>query len=139
MSANRTRLAVRVTSTQPSAADSATNLGAGHMALKSRFAGRMERRLSIAIVVQLAHAEGPPANGAELTYTDNVSARGARVVSSREWKTGEVARVTALKDEITIRGKVVYCQKLSDNRYCVGLNFNGHGVTWSGYKAYSRT
>ncbi len=42
-----------------------------------------------------------------------------------------------MKDETAIRGKVVYCQKLMDNRYCVGLNFNGYGVTWSTYRNYS--
>ncbi len=34
-------------------------------------------------------------------------------------------------------GKVVYCQKLVDNRYCVGLNFQGRGITWSRYRAYN--
>ncbi len=42
----------------------------------------MEKRLPIAIVVRLAHVLDPPRNGAEVTYTDNVSAHGARVVSN---------------------------------------------------------
>ncbi len=99
----------------------------------------MEKRLPIAIVVRLTHAQDQPANGAELAYTDNVSAHGARVVSGRPWQTGEAAQVTSLKDEITIRGKVVYCQKLPDDRYLIGLNFRGRGVTWSAYRTYGNT
>jgi hypothetical protein len=99
----------------------------------------MEKRLPIAIVVRLTQAQGPPANGAELTCTDNVSAHGARVVSSRPWQPGEVAQVTSLKDEITIRGKVVYCQKLPDDRYLIGMNFQDRRVTWSAYRTYSGT
>ncbi len=82
------------------------------MGYKSNLDGRMEKRIPVAIVVRLTHAQDQPANGAELTCTDNVSAHGARVVSSRPWQPGELAQVTSLKDEITIRGKVVYCQKL---------------------------
>lgn len=110
------------------------------MAFKTWISGRMERRLPIAIVVCLAHALDPPKNWAEMTYTDNVSAHGARVVSNRPWQTGDVARVTSLKDDSTLLGKVKYCQKLMDNRYCIGLNFvsNG-GVTWSTYRTYSGT
>jgi hypothetical protein len=109
------------------------------MALKSIFVGRMEKRLPIAIVVRFAHANGQPVDRGELTYTDNISLHGARVVSSRPWQIGEVVQVTSLKEEITICGKVVYCKKLSDDRHLIGLNFQGHHVTWSMYRTYSGT
>src|SRR5216684_501554 len=108
------------------------------MAFGTRIIGRMEKRLPIAIVVRLAHALDPARNGAEMTYTDNVSAHGARVVSNRPWQTGDVARVTSLKGDSTLFGKVVYCQELADNRFCIGLNFvERGGVTWSTYRTYS--
>jgi hypothetical protein len=109
------------------------------MGFASRLDGRMEKRLPIAIVVRLTQAQDQPVNGAELTCTDNVSAHGARVVSGRPWQPGEAAQVTSLKDEITICGKVVYCQKLPDDRYLIGLNFQDRRVTWSAYRTYSGT
>ena len=107
------------------------------MASKSRFIGRMEKRLPIAIVVRLAPVQDQSANGTEVAYTDNVSAHGARVVAHRPWQTGEIIRVTSLKDENTICGKVVYCQKLPDDRCIIGLNFQDRRVTWSRYATYS--
>ena len=107
------------------------------MSIKSIFSGRMEKRIPIAIVVRLTHAQDKSASEPELTYTDNVSAHGARVVSSRPWQIGEVAQVTSLKDEITIGGKVAYCLMLPDNRYFIGLNFQDRRVTWSTYRAYN--
>jgi hypothetical protein len=109
------------------------------MTLQSRFDGRMDKRIPVAIVVRLTHAQGQSSNGTELTYTDNVSAHGARVISSRLWQPGELAQVTSLKDEITIRGIVVYCQKLPDDRYRLGMDFQGSRVTWSAYRSYSST
>lgn len=108
----------------------------GRMLIQPELEGRMEKRLPIAIVVRLANGKGQPLSGAELTYTDNVSAHGARVVSNRAWETGEVAQVTSLKDETTLAGKVVYCKKLADSRYFIGLNFQDRRVTWSTYRAY---
>src|ERR1700687_1371753 len=105
--------------------------------LNSRFDGRMEKRLPIAIVVRLTQAQDQPVNGAELAYTDNLSAHGARVISSRPWQIGEAAQVTCLKYEITILGKVVYSQKLVDDRYCIGLNFQERRVTGPPYRPYS--
>jgi len=107
------------------------------MAIKNIFSGRMEKRIPIAIVVRLSCAQDQAASKAELTYTDNVSAHGARVVSSRPWQIGEVAQVTSLKDEITISGRVSYCLTLSDNRYSIGLDFKNRRVTWSAYCTYS--
>ena len=107
------------------------------MAIKSIFGGRMEKRIPIAIVVRLTRAQDQPAREPELTYTDNISAHGVRVVSSRPWQIGEVAEVTSLKDETTISGKVTYCVMLPDNRYLIGLNFQDRRITWSAYRTYS--
>ncbi len=109
------------------------------MAYQTRFIGRMEKRLPVAIVVRLAREQGQPVNGGELTYTDNVSAHGARVVSRHAWESGELVTVTSLKDEIAIRAKVVYCHQTTGDRYYVGLNFQGRRVTWSTYATYANS
>ena len=44
---------------------------------------------------------------------------------------------TSLKDQITLRGKVIHCQKRSDNRYGIGLHFGGHAVSWFMYRTYN--
>ena len=84
-------------------------------------------------MVHLARAEDHSAAGPELTYTDNISAHGACVISSRQWKSGEVAEVTSLNDRITLRGRVAYCAKREAGRYDVGLSFNEQEVTWNPY------
>jgi hypothetical protein len=109
------------------------------MALEIKLEGRMEKRLPIAIVVHLARVQDQPVDGAELTYTDNVSAHGARVLSNRPWQTGELVQVTSFKEKVPIRGKVTHCEKRGDKRYSIGLNFNGSRVTWSTFRAYSGT
>jgi len=73
----------------------------------------------------------------ELTCTDNVSVNGARVISRRPWQTGESVQLTPVKkDEAAIRGKVVYCQKLEDDRYLIGLNIRGLSAKWPSFRIY---
>jgi hypothetical protein len=105
------------------------------MALTRTLDGRMEKRIPIAIVVRLAQVQDQPANDAEAAYTDNISAHGACVISNRPWKLGQVMEVTSLKEQTALRGKVVRCQKQTDDRYAVGLAFRGRDVTWSAYRA----
>lgn len=109
------------------------------MATSSRQLGRMEKRLPIAIVVNLAPVNSHAATQSELTYTDNISAHGACVVSSRPWKPGEMAEVISLRDEIALRGRVVHCEQRSSERYRIGLTFQGLRVTWSSYRTYAGT
>lgn len=69
----------------------------------------MEKRLAIAMIVNLARAQNHNGNG--LTYTDNVSAHGACIVSNHPWQPGELAEITSMLDQIAMRGKVVHCRK----------------------------
>ena len=89
----------------------------------------MEKRLPIAVVVRMGHAQNGVAGAQELTYTDNVSAHGARVISSQFWERGTGVVLTSLKDDAKIHGKVAYCEKLSNCRYGIGLSFQDNGGT----------
>jgi PilZ domain-containing protein len=109
------------------------------VAIVRRLDGRMEKRLPIAILVRLTQPEERSPSAVELTYTNNVSAHGACVISHRPWRLDQRVEVTTLEDEVPLRGKVVHCHKHSDNQYAVGLAFNGNQVTWSRYCRYACT
>jgi PilZ domain-containing protein len=107
------------------------------MAVATGLNGRMEKRLPIAVVVHLADVQDHSAQEAELTYTENVSAHGACVISNRAWQPGESAQVTSFEEQVALRGKVVHCRKCSNDRYVVGLTFQGCEVTWRTYRNYA--
>lgn len=100
--------------------------------------GRMETRLPIIVVVLLAHAavvaEIKPE---ERTYTDNISPCGARVFSKRAWQPGDLVRIAPINEE-SFPGRVVYCQRLPDDRYCFGVKFEFGPVAWSILQRYAR-
>lgn len=108
-----------------------------NMAAAYELTGRMEKRLPIAIVVHLARVHEDFVNSAELTYTENVSAHGACVVSRRFWDRGEIASVTAFKEPTALQGKVVSCRKYGSHQYAVSLTFQKEQVTWSAFRNYA--
>jgi hypothetical protein len=75
-------------------------------------------------------------NEEERTYTDNVSGHGARVFSKRPWRPGEQAQVTPLNDESPMQGEVMYCQRLDNDHFCIGLKFPARPATWSILRRY---
>ena len=101
------------------------------------FGETMEKRLPIAMVVNLAPALAHGSRVAEMTYTDNVSAHGACVVSNRQWQPGDSVEVTSFPDQIAMRGKVVYCRRHGNDQYAIGLNFQNGAVVWSFYLKYA--
>ena len=84
--------------------------------------GRRDKRRPIMMVVRLARLGSEGAEKQERTYTDNISARGIRVVSKRTWHPGQQAEITPVHEESPMRGRVVYCQKLDETRFGVGLS-----------------
>ncbi len=98
--------------------------------------GRIERRLPIIAIVRLALAEHAAADGEERTYTDNISPHGARIFSKHAWQPEDMIRITSLNQDVAC-GKVVYCQRLLDNRYSIGVKFQDRPVTWSSLQKYN--
>jgi hypothetical protein len=107
------------------------------MAVAPGLNGRMEKRLPIAVVVHLVDVQDHPVKAAELTYTENVSAHGTCVVSKRAWQPGESVQVMSFEEQVALRGKVVHCRKDSNDRYVVGITFQGCEVTWKTYRNYA--
>ena len=96
----------------------------------------MERRFPIIVVVRLSRMRHSSSKEEERTYTDNISAHGARVFSKGFWQPGEQVEVTPLNEESPMQGEVVYCRRLDSDHFCLGLKFQGRPVTWSTLRRY---
>jgi|SRR5216684_3310550 hypothetical protein len=82
---------------------------------------RTEKRIPMEIPVVLdGHRQLP---GTESTFTENVSARGARVVSVRHWEKGERLTFVSRTGEFRSSARVAYCQPLHGDGYAVGVEF----------------
>jgi PilZ domain-containing protein len=82
---------------------------------------RIEKRIPMEIPVMLdGHRQLP---GMESTFTENVSARGARVVSVRHWEKGERLTFVLRTGEFRSSARVAYCQPLHGDGYAVGVEF----------------
>jgi hypothetical protein len=97
--------------------------------------GRMERRLPIVVIVRLALAERAGTDGEERTYTDNISAHGARIFSKHAWQLGDKVKVTPANEESKACGNVVYCQRRAEHQYEIGVQFRDRH-TWSALRRY---
>jgi hypothetical protein len=82
---------------------------------------RIEKRIPMEIPVVLdGHRQVP---GTESTFTENVSTRGARVVSVRHWEKGERLMFVSRTGEFRSSARVAYCQPLHGDGYAVGVEF----------------
>lgn len=78
--------------------------------------------------VQIAgHAAQP---GIETTFTENVSARGARVLSTRRWKQNDRLTISTLTGSFRAVARVAYCQLIGDAGFAVGLEFVDPRGSW---------
>ncbi|GAC1617237.1 MAG: hypothetical protein NVS9B13_03680 [Candidatus Acidiferrum sp.] len=82
---------------------------------------RAENRIPLEIPVVLNGHRASP--GVESTFTENVSAKGARVVSVRPWKKGEQLTFGLRTGEFRSSARVAYCQSLRGEGYVIGVEF----------------
>ena len=84
-------------------------------------AQRAEDRIPMELAVQIAGNERLP--GVETTFTENVSSRGARVVSIRRWRTNDRLHLATLPGNFQATARVAYCQPMRGNGFAIGLEF----------------
>jgi hypothetical protein len=82
---------------------------------------RTERRIPMEIGVYLEGNRQAP--GAESTFTENVSERGARVVSSRRWEQNDRLTFISRSGEFRSSARVAYCQPMQGDGFAVGVEF----------------
>ncbi len=61
--------------------------------------------------------------GTESTFTENVSARGARVISTRRWELGEHVTFASRTGEFRSSARVAYCEPLQGDGFAIGVEF----------------
>lgn len=92
--------------------------------------GRIEKRILQAIPVEMSTVEHPLKT--ERVSTENVSSLGMRVVTKHPMEQNTRLMIRPLARDHGTVAQVVYCQKLADGRFGVGMQFLDMTMNWSG-------
>lgn len=85
--------------------------------------GRFEKRIARAVTVDIRlEGEGMPKKAK--TLTENVSPRGARVLTDRKWRPGQRVLVVFFEEGIQSQAQIVYCRRLREKKFAVGLELS---------------
>jgi hypothetical protein len=81
--------------------------------------GRSDKRFTKQAVVELALPDASQFK--EAAIAQNVSARGMRVATEQVWHAGNHVLLSSPEFGFRTRARVVYCQRLENNKFAVGL------------------
>jgi hypothetical protein len=95
---------------------------------KSFMFARRETRIPMEVGVHITGHRALP--GTETTFTENVSPRGARVLSTRRWKINDQLTLTTLTGSFRSSARVAYCQLVPETGFAVGLEFIEPSGNW---------
>ena len=81
--------------------------------------GRSDRRITKEVAVELARPDASQLR--EMAIVQNVSARGMRVATEDIWLPGDPVLLSSPESGVRTQARVVYCQRMENNRFAVGL------------------
>ena len=89
---------------------------------------RSESRVSLQVRVDLRSVDirTPSQDG----LTDNVSARGARVLTNSRWNPDDRLNLISLLGSLKSRARVIYCEPMGDGLFAIGLRLYATAGTW---------
>jgi hypothetical protein len=91
--------------------------------------GRCDKRISKEVVVELVRSDAPEPK--EVALVQNVSARGVRVATQQTWHPGDNLLLSSPESGFQTQARVVYCQRLENNRFAIGLEFSTPLGEWA--------
>jgi len=91
-------------------------------ALKKLEQRRMEARIPTRVGLELSDPDEPLIY--EITFTENVSRHGARVVTKRCWSPNDRVLVKLPQESLPSRARITYCQPLKGDEFAMGLQFS---------------
>jgi hypothetical protein len=83
---------------------------------------RMEARIPTRVGLELSGPDEPLIY--EITFTENVSRHGARVVTKRRWSPNDSVLVKLSLECLSSRARITYCQPLKGDEFAMGLQFS---------------
>src|SRR5205809_6878363 len=95
------------------------------MAVRS---GRLEKRIQLSLPVQISSLYDP--SKAERTTTENVCSLGMRLLTQKAKELNERLMISSLVGDLRALARVVYCQRLPNGCFCVGLQFQETAANW---------
>ena len=95
------------------------------MAVRS---GRLEKRIQLSLPVQIANLPDP--SRTERTTTENVCSLGMRLLTQKPRELNERLMISSMVGDMRAFARVVYCQRLPDGRFGIGIQFQGQSVNW---------
>ncbi len=81
--------------------------------------GRSDRRIPKEVAVELARPDASQRK--ETAIAQNVSTRGMRVATEHVWCPGDPVLLSSPESGVRTQARVVYCQRMENNRFAVGL------------------
>jgi hypothetical protein len=91
--------------------------------------GRSERRIARTLGLEVCLQDETKLN--ERTLTENVSAHGARVFMEGRLQPGQQVLVSSPKEGVRSQARIVYCQRVSERRFAVGLELTVRVEPWT--------
>ena len=95
------------------------------MAVRS---GRLEKRIQLSLPVQISNLYDP--SSTERTTTENVCSLGIRVLTQNARALNERLTIRSMVGDLRALARVVYCQRLPDGRFGVGIQFQPQSDHW---------
>jgi hypothetical protein len=89
---------------------------------------RYDKRSATAVAVMLTSRDR--VSRTELTLTENISGRGARVVTKKLWSAHDALVIKSLEGDLQSEARVIYSQPIRQNIYAIGLELIAPTGNW---------